>query len=56
MVRSSSEPLAQSMDKALTDPLLVKPIFTNQRDRLRGLRARQAHLEAIPGVLRLLSR
>ena len=44
MVRSSSEPLAQSMNKALTDPLLVKPFFTSQRDRLRELRARQAHL------------
>nr|YP_010933132.1 hypothetical chloroplast RF1 [Klebsormidium subtilissimum]YP_010933144.1 hypothetical chloroplast RF1 [Klebsormidium subtilissimum]WKT08090.1 hypothetical chloroplast RF1 [Klebsormidium subtilissimum]WKT08091.1 hypothetical chloroplast RF1 [Klebsormidium subtilissimum] len=45
MMRSSSQPLAQSMDKALTDPFLVKPLFTNQRDRLRELRARQAHLE-----------
>jgi hypothetical protein len=45
MVLSSSEPLAQSMDKALTDPLLVKPLFTSQRDRLKELRARQAHLE-----------
>lgn len=45
MVLSSSEPLAQSMDKALTDPLLVKPLFTSQRDKLKELRARQAHLE-----------
>ena len=43
-VRSSFEPLAQSIDKALTDPFLVRPLFPNQRDRLRELRTRQAHL------------
>nr|YP_010932691.1 hypothetical chloroplast RF1 [Klebsormidium dissectum]YP_010932703.1 hypothetical chloroplast RF1 [Klebsormidium dissectum]WKT06457.1 hypothetical chloroplast RF1 [Klebsormidium dissectum]WKT06458.1 hypothetical chloroplast RF1 [Klebsormidium dissectum] len=43
-VRSSFEPLAQSMDKALGVPLFVKPLFLSQRDRLRGLRARQAQL------------
>src|SRR3569623_2457320 len=45
MVLSSSEPLAQSMDKALTDPFLVKPLFLTQRDRLKELQAQQAHLE-----------
>ena len=42
--RFSSEPLAQSMDKALSDPFLVKPFLPSQRERLRELRARQAHL------------
>nr|YP_010932478.1 hypothetical chloroplast RF1 [Interfilum massjukiae]YP_010932490.1 hypothetical chloroplast RF1 [Interfilum massjukiae]WKT06041.1 hypothetical chloroplast RF1 [Interfilum massjukiae]WKT06042.1 hypothetical chloroplast RF1 [Interfilum massjukiae] len=43
-VRFSSEPLAQSMNKALSGPFLAKPLLPNQRDRLRGLRARQAYL------------
>ena len=44
IAQSSSESFVQSMDKALNDPFPLSPFLPSQRERLRKLRDRQAHL------------
>lgn len=44
IAQSSSESFVQSMDKALNDPFPVKLLLPSQRERLKKLRDRQAHL------------